>query len=132
MNSITKHFTSIEEITDSYLKQPTQSTKEYNASFQSILNAKKQEAQTDTSERSVKFSKHASERLQQRNINLSQEQLNRLREGVEQAREKNIKDSLVMVDNVSFIVNITNNTVITAMEDKEQSIFTNIDGVVIS
>lgn len=132
MNNITKQFTSIEQIANSYLKQPTQSANESEVSFQSILDAKKQKNQKDTSELSVRFSKHASERLQERNINLSQEQLNRLHDGVEQARGKNIKDSLVMVDNVSFIVNITNNTVVTAMEEKEQTIFTNIDGVVIS
>ena len=50
-----------------------------------------------------------------------------------QAKEKSIKESLVMMDNIAFIVNIKNNTVITAMDQKtnDSNIFTNIDGAVI-
>lgn len=78
------------------------------------------------------FSKHANERLQSRNIDLSQDQLERLQTGTKRAGEKGIKESLVMVDNLAFIVNIRNNTVITAVNDNEDKIFTNIDGAVIA
>ena len=67
-----------------------------------------------------------------RNINLSAEQMERLENGTTKAREKGIQESLVMVDDLAFIVNVKNNTVITAMNDKTDSIFTNIDGAVIS
>jgi hypothetical protein len=36
-----------------------------------------------------------------------------------------------MVDNLAFIVNVKNNTVITAVKDGEDKVFTNIDGAVI-
>jgi len=39
---------------------------------------------------------------------------------------------LVMVDDLAFIVNVKNNTVITAVNDMTDSIFTNIDGAVIN
>jgi flagellar operon protein len=66
-------------------------------------------------------------------MNLTQEQMERLNSGVEQAREKNIKESLILVDNMSFIVNVKNNTVVTALNgEDEQNVFTNIDGAVIS
>ncbi len=78
------------------------------------------------------FSKHANERLQSRNIDLSKDQLERLQTGTKRAGEKGIKESLVMVDNLAFIVNIRNNTVITAVNDNEDKIFTNIDGAVIA
>lgn len=78
------------------------------------------------------FSKHANERLQSRNIDLSQDQLERLQTGTKRAGEKGIKESLVMVDNLAFIVNIRNNTVVTAVNDNEDKIFTNIDGAVIA
>ena len=91
-------------------------------SFEEILNS----TQKNSAE-SLKFSKHANERLADRNINLSAEQMERL-----EAREKGIQESLVMVDDLAFIVNVKNNTVITAMNDKTDSIFTNIDGAVIS
>lgn len=74
----------------------------------------------------------ANERLANRNINLSAEQMERLENGTTKAREKGIQESLVMVDDLAFIVNVKNNTVITAMNDKTDSIFTNIDGAVIS
>jgi GTP-dependent phosphoenolpyruvate carboxykinase len=37
-----------------------------------------------------------------------------------------------MVDDLAFIVNVKNNTVVTAVNDSENGVFTNIDGAVIS
>ena len=79
----------------------------------------------------VKFSKHANQRLESRNITLSQNQMTRLNQGVDRARNKNINESLVMMDDLAFIVNVKNNTVVTAFEGSEDSVFTNIDGAVI-
>jgi len=79
----------------------------------------------------LKFSKHAYERLASRNIDLTKEQLERLETGAKKAFEKGINESLVMVDNLAFIVNIQNNTVITAVNDGEDKVFTNIDGAVV-
>jgi flagellar operon protein len=79
----------------------------------------------------LKFSKHANERLASRNIDLTEEQLERLETGAKKALEKGINESLVMVDNLAFIVNVKNNTVITAVNDGEDKVFTNIDGAVV-
>ena len=80
----------------------------------------------------LKFSKHANERLENRSIALSEDQLNRLNKGIGQARGKQIQESLVMMDNLAFIVNVKNNVVVTAMEQGESGqVFTNIDGAVI-
>lgn len=92
--------------------------------FHEIL--KEKQATTD-----LKFSKHANERLASRNIDLTDDQYKRLEIGAKKAYEKGIKESLVMVDNLAFIVNIKNNTVITAVNDGDEKIFTNIDGAVI-
>ena len=72
-------------------------------------------------------------RLENRNINLSEEQSMRLENGVQKASEKGIKESLVIVDSLAFIVNVPNKTVVTAMDQEESgdNIFTNIDGAVI-
>lgn len=94
--------------------------------FSEILQSKQQEHVPE-----LKFSKHAYERLASRNIDMTDEQLVRLEEGARKAFEKGIKESLVMVDNLAFIVSITNNTVITAVDDDESKVFTNIDGAVI-
>ncbi len=81
----------------------------------------------------IKFSKHASLRLSDRNIELSDGQLERLTSGTQKAGEKGINESLVIMDELAFIVNVKNNTVITAMDQSEadENVFTNIDGAVI-
>ena len=79
----------------------------------------------------LKFSKHANERLVSRNIDLSAEQKERLSQAVKSAEAKGIKESLVMMDNLAFIVNVKNSTVITAVTGEEERIFSNIDGAVI-
>ncbi len=80
----------------------------------------------------VKFSNHALKRLESRNINLSDVDLNKIQDAVEKAELKGAKDSLVMMKNTAFIVNIPNKTVVTAMPlgSSEENIFTNIDSVV--
>lgn len=88
-------------------------------------------AQADINQVELKFSKHANERMASRNINLTDDQYRRLLNGAKKASEKGINESLVMVDDLAFIVNIKNNTVITAVNEGEEKIFTNIDGAVI-
>ena len=106
-------------------------TADNTVSFQKLLHQKAEEA--DAGEQVLKFSKHAAGRLEERNIELSQRQLERLQEGTLRAGEKGINESLVLMDQLAFIVNIPGNTVITAMDqtETEQNIFTNIDGAVI-
>lgn len=106
---------------------PQQNLTEGGFSFQEVLQKK---VQTDNN---LRFSKHASVRLQQRGIDLTDGQLERLMDGTRKAGQKGIKDSLVIVDELAFIVNVPNSTVVTAMDSKDavENIFTNIDGAVI-
>lgn len=80
----------------------------------------------------VKFSSHASKRLELRNIHLSESDITKLNGAVEKAEQKGAKDSLVMMDDTAFIVNIKNKTVVTALpvEHGGDNVFTNIDSVV--
>lgn len=94
--------------------------------FSEILREKQTE---NTGE--LKFSKHANERMASRNIDLTDDQFRRLENGAMLAGKKGIVESLVMVDNMAFIVNVKNNTVVTAVNDGEEKVFTNIDGAVI-
>lgn len=93
-------------------------------SFAEILEQKKAGSE-------LKFSKHASERLISRNIDLSESQKERLNHAVKAAEAKGIKESLVMMDNLAFIINVKNNTVVTAVTGGEEKIFSNIDGAVV-
>ncbi len=129
MQRLQKSYTSLESIRDQLLQNSpkTNNSPQTELSFQDIFQSTKEQAVD-----SLKFSKHANERLATRNINLSAEQMERLENGTTKAREKGIRESLVMVDDLAFIVNVKNNTVITAVGDATDSIFTNIDGAVIS
>ena len=130
MNKISNRFTSIEQVTDQYLKQKgTDAVKSSGISFEEVL--KQKQEVTENSE--LRFSTHATMRLADRNINLSKEQSERLESGVTKAGEKGIHESLVIVDSLAFIVNIPNRTVVTAMDRNESAdnIYTNIDGAVI-
>lgn len=81
----------------------------------------------------IKFSKHAELRMQSRNINLTSSQKEKMGEAVKKAEAKGVKDSLVLMDNMAFVVNVRSRTVITAANNSElkENVFTNIDGTVI-
>ncbi|MDR3627395.1 MAG: TIGR02530 family flagellar biosynthesis protein [Ignavibacteriaceae bacterium] len=80
----------------------------------------------------IKFSSHALKRLENRNIQLNDTDISKISDAVSKAEQKGSKDSLVMVNDTAFIVNIPNRTVVTAMPVNESSenVFTNIDSVV--
>ena len=64
---------------------------------------------------------------------MTDEQLGRLEKGAMLSNEKGIRDSLVLMDEYAFIINTSNNTVITAMQKDVdgENIYTNIDGAVL-
>lgn len=130
MEKVNNRFASIEQVTGQYLSQnrAVSTAKQQEVSFREIL----KEKQTESAD-GLKFSKHASNRLEQRNINLTKEQTSRLLHGVQKAEKKGIRESLVMMDSLAFIVNVPNQTVVTALDQSEaqENVFTNIDGAVI-
>lgn len=133
MSIIKTGFPSIEQVTDQYLQKSSKKQDVRTVegqSFADIYNNIKVIPKSDE----LKFSKHAVNRLSDRNIELSDSQLDRLSSGTKQASQKGINESLVLVDDMAFIVNIKNNTVITAMDknSSEENVFTNIDGAVIA
>lgn len=125
-------FLSLEQLQDQYLNLNRQTKNDASTgnglSFQDILTQK-----TKPQASEVKFSKHAVNRLADRNIELSEEQVERLNLGMARAGAKGINESLVIVDSLAFIVNVPNQTVITAMDqtDSDENVYTNIDGAVI-
>lgn len=126
-------YLSLEQMQNQFLSQSKQtagSLKQNGISFQDIL-SKKTESIPDAGE--IKFSKHAANRLVDRHIELTEEQVERLNLGAAKAGAKGINESLVIVDSLAFIVNVPNQTVITAMDQTEtdENVFTNIDGAVI-
>lgn len=132
MNKIGNQYLSIEQLQDQYLSKDSKNkvTLDSKLSFQDILEEKAGRVSQGSE---LRFSKHASSRLATRAITLDESQVERLEAGVDRANGKGIKDSLMIMDQLAFIVNVPSRTVITAMDQTEtdENIFTNIDGAVI-
>ncbi|AIQ64448.1 flagellar biosynthesis protein [Paenibacillus stellifer] len=81
----------------------------------------------------LKFSNHAAKRLEQRGIQLGTQQLDQINSAVEQAAAKGSKESLILMKDLAFIVNIPNRTVVTAMDGSsmKNNVFTQIDSTVV-
>ncbi|MCM3128718.1 MULTISPECIES: TIGR02530 family flagellar biosynthesis protein [unclassified Paenibacillus] len=81
----------------------------------------------------VKLSQHASKRLAQRGIELGNEQLMKLGDAIDKAAAKGAKETLVLMQDTAFIVNVPNRTVVTAVNGGSMSdnVFTQIDSAVI-
>ncbi len=81
----------------------------------------------------IKFSSHARQRLEVRNIQLTRDDLAKISSAVDKAAQKGAQDSLIMMNNLAFVVSVKNKTVITAMDDSsiKEHVFTNIDSAVI-
>ena len=128
MNIQNNGYLSIAQLTDQHLNKSQRTQATEGLSFQEIL---RQKALPGTG--NLKFSKHAMGRLADRNIELSDSQLERLQSAAQKAGQKGIRDSLVIMDQLAFIVNVPNQTVVTAMDSTEtmDNIFTNINGAVI-
>ena len=123
---------SIAEVRDTYLNKGFISVQNVRnpekGSFREVL----EKVQNENNP--IRFSRHAVNRLNTRGIDMTPEQVSRLEGARNQAKDKGINDTLILLDDMAFIVNVPNNTVVTAMdrEEGENSIFTNIDGAVIA
>ncbi len=89
-------------------------------------------SQTLAQAQEVRFSNHALNRLESRDIQLTPDNVSRLSNAIDKAEKRGGKSSLVMVDNLAFIVNVQNRTVVTAMDANQrgEGVFTQIDSVV--
>lgn len=83
---------------------------------------------------SLKFSAHAQKRLDTNGIKLNKQQLQQLEDAVSILEHKGGKESLVIMNDLAFVVSVTNKTVITAIDNArmQENVFTNIDSAVIS
>lgn len=96
-------------------------------SFANLLESKLQGKST------LSFSKHAQLRMTQRNMVVSDLYMEKLDDAVKKAEKQGLKNTLVLMDKMAFIVNVPKNVVITAMKDQdiEGNVFKEIDGAVV-
>lgn len=81
----------------------------------------------------IKFSGHAIDRLSDRGVVMTEAKSERLVRAIEAAEAKGAKDSLVLLDELAFVVSVKNRTVITACETSslKEGVFTKIDSAVL-
>ncbi len=86
-----------------------------------------------SSKTKLKFSNHALDRLAGRSVRLDDQTVDRLDKAVSVADKKGAAQSLVLLDELAFLISVKNKTVITAMETNrmKESVFTQIDSTVI-
>jgi flagellar operon protein len=84
-------------------------------------------------EQNVKFSAHAKTRIESRQIELSGDGLVKIAQAMDRAQTKGSHDSLILMENIAFIANVDNRTIITAIDEAtlQENVFTNIDSAVI-
>jgi len=82
----------------------------------------------------LRWSAHARDRLVQRGLQVTPEVASRLEDAVARAAAKGSRDSLVLVDDLAFVVSVANRVVITAVdrEGLRDQVFTNIDSAVLA
>ncbi|QRG65492.1 TIGR02530 family flagellar biosynthesis protein [Brevibacillus choshinensis] len=80
----------------------------------------------------LSVSQHAVNRLRERGITLDAPQMERLETAVQKAAAKGAKESLILMDNVAYVVSIVNRKIITAVDDgsMKDNVFTNIDSAI--
>jgi flagellar operon protein len=85
-------------------------------------------------ERSLQFSEHALKRVDQRQIPLDEEQLDRLQKAMDTLSQRGSRQSLVMLDQVAYVVHVPSHTVVTAVQpdQSKERVFTQIDSVLIA
>jgi len=77
----------------------------------------------------VKLSGHAKKRLEERNLSMDGNEFLKIRDGIDKLKEKGGKDSLIVTNQAAYIVDVDNQTVVTAMDkdDMAENVFTKID-----
>jgi flagellar operon protein len=106
-------------------RAPAQTQPVSGAEFSEVLRSKVE---------GLKFSAHAQSRLTSRNISVTPEIMDKLSSAVSGAEKKGAKESLILLSNLAFIVNVPNKVVVTAMDGESirDNVFTNIDSTVIA
>lgn len=111
--------------------KPLDTEKKNNISNKEVTNTSFGEVLSKTLKQDINISKHANNRLAERNIELSNEDMGKLSDAFDRAKDKGATDSVILYKDLAFIASIKNRTIITAMPQGEENIFTNVDSVIL-
>ena len=119
--------------TDQKSKKPDGVTSEFDQVFDQTVAGLDKQPDLNQVKAPLKFSAHASQRLRERKIAIDPATMQRINDAVDKAESKGVEDTLILTSDTALIVNVSNRTVVTALDRKSASgnVFTNIDGAVI-
>ncbi len=80
-------------------------------------------------EHGVRLSIHAAKRLQERNLQMDGKEYFKIKDAIGKLKSKGGQDSLIITNQAAYIVDVKNNTIVTAMdrESMRENVFTKID-----
>lgn len=118
--------------TRTVVPQKIDNQKATNSSFEQIFAESLEQTTNKKQVSSLSFSQHALQRLQESNITLMPDEITRLESGVQKARQKGARETLVLMDQVAYVISVQNQKVITAVDQgrMKDNIFTNIDSAI--
>lgn len=82
----------------------------------------------------LSLSGHAQVRFEQRDLALDPVAVQRLSSALDKAHDKGIRTSVIMLDGMAMVANVTDRRIVTALNaaQAKERVFTNVDGVVIA
>lgn len=119
--------------TDRQPKKPEGSSSEFDQVFDKAVSDLGGKSDLSQVKAPLKFSAHATQRLRDRKIAIDPSTMAKINEAVDKVQAKGVEDALVLTQDMALIVNVSNRTVVTALDRKSASgnVFTNIDGAVV-
>ena len=79
----------------------------------------------------IKISSHAQQRIKERNVILQDDDMTAISNAMDELETKGARESLMLYKDMAFIASVSNRTIITALQEKDTDIVTNIDSAVI-
>lgn len=118
---------------DSGSIKPNQHQGQDGINFKDLLKEKTLDKSKLAQSSQLKFSQHAVDRMTSRGIALKPDDLSRIEGAVGKAEKKGSRETLILMGDNAFIVNVKNKTVVTAMDRNmmKENVFTNIDSTVV-
>ncbi len=101
----------------------------HSASSQEFEQLLRQEIAPSKKEIDLKISKHAQKRIDDRSLDFDQNEFLKIKDAITKLRDKGGKDSLVITGKAAYIVDVSNEKIVTAMnkDDMSENVFTKID-----
>ncbi len=104
-------------------KTDTASKREFDGLLKEQLEGSK------TPEQGISLSTHAARRLKERNLEMDAGEFTKLKGAIEKLKNKGGQDSLVITGKAAYIVDVSNNRIVTAIDrdNMAENVFTKID-----